>query len=317
MRETGRVGETARGHRHGDWVGSPPAGLRRPGPPGGEVQLRGFALSYSDPYRRDRAPGQSADTVPAGLLAHDQGEVGEMGLRLVSLLGSQPRSRTWLAVGPEGEVRVARRLPERPLDEVGRVADVLIRMVALRDPSFLGPTALLADRETWVVRRFGAGVPLRRLLMVVGLSPRQLGALVRDIAAALATLHGSGVAHGVMHPGNVIVGVDGRARLCDAGTRPGGDAPIEARRDLDDLREVVTVGTARWSGQRRRAPVSGARADADRALRDAVTGTRLAEDGAALLHQLDAAMGEPPPAVRRELSLLVERLTPRAVTPAR
>ncbi|HXZ99752.1 MAG TPA: hypothetical protein VEK76_05330 [Candidatus Binatia bacterium] len=250
--------------------------------------------------------------MPAAVLARDQAEVEETGLRLVSLLGEAGRSRTWLARGPSGEVRVARRLPERPVHLQGVGVSELIRLVSLREPSLLTPTQVLAAGSTWVVRRFSSGTPLRRLLTVAGLSSPQVVAIAHDVGAALAALHSAGLAHGAVHPGNVIIGIDGRARLCDAGILPPADLASASRRDLDDLRSLVREAMARRPRGQRPRDFDG-QAQLDAALRRLVDALQPLEMTAAtLVADLDRAAGEPGPSARRGLSALVARVDRRA-----
>ncbi len=49
------------------------------------------------------------------------------------------------------------------------------------------------------------------------LAPRRAATLVREVALALDHAHGEGIVHRDVKPGNVLVGRDGRARLCDFG----------------------------------------------------------------------------------------------------
>jgi hypothetical protein len=73
----------------------------------------------------------------------------------------------------------------------------------------------------------------RGLRGVAPLDPEGAFALAADVAAGIATLHGHGVLHRDIHPGNVVIDGDGRAVLIDFGSsRP------------DDGRETRTVAGA-------------------------------------------------------------------------
>jgi hypothetical protein len=257
-------------------------------------------------------PDQPRWAAPPRVLAHDQAEVDEMGLRLLSLLGEAGRSRTWLAAGPAAETRVARRLTDRPVEEIGPGVTDLVRLVSLRDPSLLTPTQLVAGRPTWLARRYSDGVPLRRLLMLVSLTAAQLLAVGRDAASGLAVLHAAGLTHGSVHGGNVIVGLDGLARLCDAGIAlvPGGAEG--RRRDVADLLSLLESARAgRHPLLRARPPLSGW-PHLQALLRAGGSPPAAAEwDPERLLEALCAAAGETAPRVRRELSALVLRVRPR------
>lgn len=259
---------------------------------------------YSEP---DRPPWAA----PPRVLAHDQAEVEEMGITLVALLGAAGRSRTWLAAGPGAETRVARRLTDRPVEEIGTGVTDLVRLVSLRDPSLLTPTQVVAGRPTWLARRYSDGVCLRRLLMLAGLTTAQLLAVGRDGAAGLAVLHAAGLTHGSVHGGNVIVGLDGVARLSDAGTAlvPAGAAG--RRRDVVDLLALLESARASRRLGSRSHPAPSGWPHLEALLHGGSPPEAAAWDPERLLDALYEAAGETAPSVRRELSALVLRVRPR------
>jgi hypothetical protein len=293
-----------------------PTDLREDAAPHGELEVAGRAWSgfrerCADPWRRPPW------AIPPQVLARDQVEADEMGLRLVALLGREGRSRTWLASGTGGEARVARRLPQRSSAELGPEVTELVRLVSLREPSLLTPTQVLAGDPTWVVRRFSEGVPLRRLLMIAGLSEVQVATVVQDLAAALAALHAAGLAHGSVHSGNAIVGIDGITRLCDAATRPVTE-PGEAAmaRDVAALRGVVEAALTRRSGVGSRVRSHDGRARLDGVLAEfAATPHPGRSSLDALRVEVESIAGSPGTAVRRQVSALVARVLPRPATP--
>ncbi|MGA8014519.1 MAG: hypothetical protein WCB85_01205 [Candidatus Dormiibacterota bacterium] len=284
----------------------------------GDLELPGRAAAVFRERHGGLGPNLPRSAVPPQVLARDQAEVEELGLRLLALLGREGRSRTWLGSGAAGELRVARRLPAGSRGDLGAEVTDLVRLVALREPSLLTPTQLLGGDPTWVVRRFSEGVALRRLLTVVGLSSAQVAALAHDLIAATLALHAAGLAHGSVHGGNVIVGIDGWARLCDAATSPRQDPAVAMGQDIEDLSGVLEAALARRSGSgRRRAPEASGLAHLEAVLGGFIAARRLPTGGLELLlTDLDSASGGPTTAVRRQLSALVDRVQPRAAVPA-
>ncbi len=69
----------------------------------------------------------------------------------------------------------------------------------------------------YVIREWVDGEPLDEHLLRTGeRSGPDAADLVRQVADALAALHQQGLAHGRLHPGNVVVTTTGRIRLADA-----------------------------------------------------------------------------------------------------
>lgn len=155
-----------------------------------------------------------------GLLERDQLEVEDHGLVLLSLLGSTATSRTWLAADAADALKVVRRLIGRGEAERASVLSTLSRLAQLRHPGLLSPEpAWVAGTSVWVARPHDPGVSLRRLAAVARLDSRHVVAIGGDVLDGLAAVHAVGVAHGALHPGNILVGLDGRARVVDMGLR--------------------------------------------------------------------------------------------------
>ena len=113
--------------------------------------------------------------------------------------------------------------------DVAGVADRLRQVAAIDHPNlgrpieaFLGPglaqdpdRADTSDDVFYVAARWEDGVALKD---VVPLPPAAALRLARDLAGAVGALHGQGLAHRDLHPGNVIVRPDGSAVVIDFGT---------------------------------------------------------------------------------------------------
>jgi hypothetical protein len=72
-----------------------------------------------------------------------------------------------------------------------------------------------ADRA-YVVREWVDGSSLRELVADGLLDPHRATAIVNAVAGAVAAIHATGMVHGNIHPGTVLVGHDGRVVLADA-----------------------------------------------------------------------------------------------------
>ncbi|MGE0711590.1 MAG: serine/threonine-protein kinase [Planctomycetota bacterium] len=80
------------------------------------------------------------------------------------------------------------------------------------------------------------GPSLKHLVHQEGpLDPAEVARLGAGLARALAYLHAEGVVHRDVKPANVLVGPDGRARLCDLGLARDTDCPSEATASGDTL----------------------------------------------------------------------------------
>ena len=76
------------------------------------------------------------------------------------------------------------------------------------------------------------GESLARALRRDGPLPvREVAAVVTGVAAGLSALHGAGIVHRDISPANILLGVDGRARLADLGLAhgPGSRPPRRGR----------------------------------------------------------------------------------------
>jgi len=103
------------------------------------------------------------------------------------------------------------RLAEVEHPNLARVLEVFRGPGLFRnEPPSGGDTDVLYATASWV-----DGLGLRG---VGPLDPERAFAAAGGVAAGLATLHSHGVLHRDLHPGNVIIGEDGRAALIDFGS---------------------------------------------------------------------------------------------------
>ncbi|RZU72413.1 serine/threonine protein kinase [Micromonospora kangleipakensis] len=123
-----------------------------------------------------------------------------------------------------------------------------------------------ADRA-YVVREWVDGQSLRELVTVDGpLDPARATAIGNAVASALAAVHATGMVHGNVHPGTVMISDDGRVVLADART----DGADSQENDIRAVGGVLYFAlTGHWPHGE--APLHGATAGHGRAaLPDAV-----------------------------------------------
>jgi hypothetical protein len=257
-----------------------------------------------------------------GLRERDQIEVAARELRLLVLLGTARTSRTWLAVSPDGEMTVARRMASSGAG----CAALMARLEAARGvdhPHLVPPAAVwTAGTALWVSRRHQDGVSLRRLIAVTRLAPAHLLSVADDTLSALVALHAAAVAHGSLHPGNILIAPNGMAVAVDTGCRAGeedGEAdPDPGERDptgrsgspSQDLAVLAAGMRSALTPPGRRAARAGIAAEVPAALAVLLGGKGGPPfDGAATapeaLAAVRAALGGPSPGARRQLGALV------------
>lgn len=100
-------------------------------------------------------------------------------------------------------------------------------------------------QPVWLEER--AGGPL--LSELQGLPATRIARALQDLAAGLAALHGSGLAHGSVTAGRVVVRSDGRAQLIGAGAASG--------RVSDDLNALRDLMLSLWPADAPDAPDPG------------------------------------------------------------
>jgi hypothetical protein len=92
-------------------------------------------------------------------------------------------------------------------------------------PSLVGVyDAIDEDDRAYVVREWVPGRSLRELVADGVLDPARATSIAHAVAGAIAAVHATGMVHGNVHPGTVMVGADGRVVLADA-RADGADTP--------------------------------------------------------------------------------------------
>ena len=266
-----------------------------------------------------------------GLRDRDQLELGGRQLVLLGLLGSTAASRTWVAADAGDALHVARRLSGRDPAQRAALLGATAVLSGLHHPCLLSPEPGWEEGgSVWVVRPHDPGVSLRRLAAVARLEPRHLASIGDDVLDGLTALHAAGATHGALHPGNILVGLDGRARIVDAGLAVDATAGVVGsggrrrarggrgvRNDIEAVAAALRV--ALTPPHRRGQPASDThrRSEVMEALDALLGGPSPAFDGAASAAAARTALGEvagePDLRIRREISALVSPL--RAVRP--
>ncbi len=258
---------------------------------------------------------------------------------------------------------LARQVAVRALPAANKVEREAARPfleAAIRSGQFAHPSlvrvydaGLTTDRGrgkdvAYLVREWVAGAPLDRSLASTGpLDGVAAADVVRQLADALTAVHAGGVAHGRLHPGNVLLVPGGRARLCDTllsavlhdpppastdaaglatATDPATDPSVDPSADTAGLAAVLYAlltcrwpgGTAQPPGALELAPQSGGRplsphqvrAGVPRAL-DAIVLRGLEQQRPGAFRNPDALAGALDAAVAQERELRAAPVVPR------
>ena len=134
------------------------------------------------------------------------------------------------------------------------------------------PLVATGTDAAYIVREWIEGETLYETLLTGPLAPERATAIVHDVALALAHLHQAGVAHGQVHPANVLLSDDGQVRLTDAAVGLALEPMPRADAFADDTaalgRTLYVALTGRWpGGPWRELPAAPpGRADTDRPL---------------------------------------------------
>lgn len=103
--------------------------------------------------------------------------------------------------------------------------------------------AIDEGHRAYVVREWVDGVSLRDYVTEHPLPASRATTVGHAVASAVAAVHATGVAHGNIHPGTVLIGAEGRVVLADA--RIGEDVTVEA--DIRAIGGILYFSlTGRW-----------------------------------------------------------------------
>lgn len=146
----------------------------------------------------------------------------EQGYRAGPLLGSGRAARVWLAVREHDGACFALKTPAAPGGPAGtfetrRELNILSRFE--HENLLRLHTVLETDQGPGLLMEHAAGDSLARLASVRGtLTPGEAVTVLVGIGSALAYLHGQGVVHGAVAPGNILFTAQGKPLLADLGT---------------------------------------------------------------------------------------------------
>ncbi|WP_084958953.1 hypothetical protein [Thermoactinospora rubra] len=132
---------------------------------------------------------------------------------------------TWIdAVGPDGRRGGALRFDPAVMSLPGvrdRVVSTVVTDRQLTQAGIAGlvPVAdmVAAGEEVWLLTRQATTPTLSDLMSRPGLDPPSAAAVLVETAQTLLALHSSGIAHGSLHPGTVVIAEDGAALLAERG----------------------------------------------------------------------------------------------------
>ncbi|MEO6791034.1 MAG: serine/threonine-protein kinase [Ornithinibacter sp.] len=142
------------------------------------------------------------------------------GFELGERIGIGATSEVWAAVRESDGRRVAVKVVHADLDEVDAAArEAALSAVAASAHVVRVEACLpLEDGRVALVMPWLQGGSLGDLVAARGhLEPGEVVTVLAPVASALARLHGVGVVHADVSPGNVLLDVDGRPHLADLG----------------------------------------------------------------------------------------------------
>ncbi|MCY1157160.1 MAG: serine/threonine protein kinase [Citricoccus sp.] len=189
-------------------------------------------------------------------------------------LGRGGSSTVWLVEDGLGG-QAALKLPDRSAEAPTESLEVEVRALGeLRHEHVVRPLGIVAtDRGPGLLSEYHAGGSLGSLVRATGPLPvGQVVTVLVPVAQALQALHGHGVVHGDLSPGNILFTVQGRPAVSDLGSSrllggaaartgtPGFCAPeIADGRDagqggLDPAADVYSLAAVGWYALTGRAP---------------------------------------------------------------
>ncbi|MDI3331762.1 MAG: protein kinase [Micrococcus sp.] len=135
-------------------------------------------------------------------------------------LGRGGSSTVWLVEDGQGR-QAALKVPDRTAEVPAELLDVELRAVGeLRHEHVVRPLGVVpTDRGPGLLSEYHAGGSLGALVRAAGPLPvGQVVTVLVPVAQALQALHGHGVVHGDLSPGNVLFTVRGRPAVADLGS---------------------------------------------------------------------------------------------------
>jgi hypothetical protein len=102
-------------------------------------------------------------------------------------------------------------------DSAGEMLSAAVAASRIVHPHLVGVYDAIDEGDrAYVVREWVDGSSLRELVVDGALDPDRSATIACAIADAIAAIHASGMAHGNIHPGTVLIAGDGRVVLTDA-----------------------------------------------------------------------------------------------------
>jgi eukaryotic-like serine/threonine-protein kinase len=195
-------------------------------------------------------------------------------------LGRGGSSTVWLVEDGQGR-QAALKVPDRTPEVPAELLDVELRAVGeLRHEHVVRPLGVVSsDRGPGLLSEYHAGGSLGALVRAAGPLPvGQVVTVLVPVAQALQALHGHGVVHGDLSPGNILFTVQGRPAVADLGSsrllggtaartgtpgfaapelmdgHPGPDRTDGAERGLAPAADVYSLASVGWYALTGRAP---------------------------------------------------------------
>jgi cysteine-rich repeat protein len=170
-----------------------------------------------------RHPGDSAPDLDVSRLAPGT-EVGRY--RLVRFIGGGGGGQVYEAYDPQLARAVALKLIRAERAAQPHLVGEARALARLSHPNVVNVyDAGIHEGRAYVVMELVEGVSLARWLEEVPRSWREVADRFIDVGQGLAAAHAAGLVHRDVKPGNVIVGIGGRARIADFGlAEPSGHA---------------------------------------------------------------------------------------------